>query len=355
MIEEPNPFAIAVSRHTYGFRKAVSAIRWTCDGRRLVTAGDKSALRVFDLDRVSLRDQTHESDGQFFTGHKDEVIEQVASHPHDFNVFATAGHDQRVHVYDLRQGPGPIKRFSTNNPNVTMHWSPNGKTLAIGDSADAIYMLDVHSHAESHLKPADQCDFEVNQVRWDQTGSQLYLVCGDGNIVVKNAKTMDTAYTFGGHRDRCFAIALNPRHSLLAVASLDCTVSVWDADIPACSFVIDRPESGVRSVDYSHNGDYLASGTSSGRIDITRAGSGAQLHAVRGDVGVVDLQWNPKSMLLAYCVEEEFPRSQSAAMPLPPRGYPSLGPPPILPRAFVFGFSRPQGANQMRNATRPSR
>jgi THO complex subunit 3 len=309
-------------------------LRWNCDGTKLAAGGDKSTLRLFDAERLLQRDQTHEADSTILTGHNGNIERIVASPMHSF-LFATAGADRLVNLYDVRASSSPVRGCTTDHPNINMDWSPDGKCLVVGDREDVLYVIDADKMV---IVRKMKQDIEINQMKWNRSGTMLFLACGDGGVELRAWPSMDTNHKLRGHRDRCYSIAYDPTGQRFAVTSNDTCVSVWSAMTFACQFVIDRAVTPVRLADYSHDGRLLAVAGVYPRIDITAAATGGLVRALPTTSSVVDLQWHPQRPLLAYCVEDDVRRPSSAQG----RGYANNV---VVPKTYVYGYPPPPAYN----------
>jgi WD40 repeat protein len=323
-------FSGLATRIAIGHKKAVTALRWTCDGAQLAAGGDKSGIRVFDAERLFQRDQTHDADSRILTGHTNN-IDHIVACPNNPSLLVSAGADKLVNMYDLRSGASPVQACSTDNPNINMDWSPDAKNLVVGDREDNLYVIDV---GKMEIVRRVQRSVEVNQMRWNRSGSLLLLACGDGNVQVMSWPDMVPKHKLRGHRDRCYSVACDPTGQRFAVTSNDTCVSVWSATTFTCQFAIDRADLPMRLADYSSDGKLLATAGVSPRIDVSVASNGGLVHSIATSLSVVDMQWHPKRRMLAYCVEEEIRRLPSAQT----RSYISS---PVPPKTYVYGIPPP--------------
>jgi THO complex subunit 3 len=336
------------TRVVVGHTKAVTALAWTCSGDKLVAGGDGGhgvTLRVFDTERLSARDLHGDRDSDSYTGHS-EPVEAIAASPVQPNLFASAGVDRVVNMYDMRvTGGAPVGSVAIAQPAVSMAWAPRGDYIVVGDREDKLYVIDAEKRVTVRRVPrADSV--VVNQIRWTVDSTKMLQTCGDGIVRIYAWPNMRLLHELRGHSDACYGLAVDPTGHRVAVASTDATVSVWDATTLTSSFCIDRAELAVRLVDYSFDGNFLASASVAGNIDVTAAESGAYVHSIpTPNYRVAAMQWHPKRTILAYCLEED-PRR-----PLPPpaaaRHY-NPAPAPVAPmqsRTFIYGFpASPPGA-----------
>ena len=79
-----------------------------------------------------------------FRGHSD-AVDQLIWHPTDPDLLATASGDRTVRIWDYRSAKS-VTTVNTKGENINITWSPDGKTLAVGNKEDLISFIDVKSH-----------------------------------------------------------------------------------------------------------------------------------------------------------------------------------------------------------------
>lgn len=84
-------------------------------------------------------------------------------------------------------------------------------------------------------------------------------------------------YTFSGHTDRITGLAFNPDLTLLASASADRSVRLWDTNSGELIRTITHHQDIVTGVAFSPDGRWLVSGSRDATISIADVSSGAQL------------------------------------------------------------------------------
>lgn len=120
-------------------------------------------------------------------------------------------------------------------------------------------------------------------------------------ISAENLVSHHVQYVLNEHSQDVTEIEFSPDSSLLASASLDGTVRIWDAFTGKVIHVLSEHNAGVLSVAFSPDGNTLASGAQDGEVILWNVGDGtvneriSRSHPVRA----VDLAFSPDSSLLA--------------------------------------------------------
>lgn len=284
------------TKHFYGHRKSVSAVAWNLNGSRLAAGGDNSAILIWDTDTFESGSRHERRWIYECRGHTNN-IEVVLASPTSPDIFASAGLDCRVNLYDVRTGPNPTVSITTDSTCLFGEWGPDGNSIAIGSSTNNLYLIDCLSQRVTKKIPFDG---EVNQFRWSKDGKRLHLTRGEGCVDVYEWPSMKMITALRGHSNSCMGIACDPLGRFVAVTSLDTCVSTWDATSLTNMFTIDRWETAVQQAEYSFDGKYLALMGDSHYIEITDSSTGTSWYSIPTASKVNYMAWHPRRNLLAY-------------------------------------------------------
>jgi len=278
----------------------VHSIAWNCDGRRLASGGMDKSVCVVSLsnDRLS-KDHT-------YRGHSDSV-DQLVWHPSDPDLLATASGDRTVRIWDYRTAKS-IANVSTKGENINVTWSPDGKSLAVGNKDDLITFVDVKSQK---IRREEQFKFEVNEIAWNKNSDLFFLTNGQGCVHVYHYPEMELQHVLQAHPGNCICIEFDPTGKYFAVGSADALVSLWDVNELACLHTFSRLDWPVRTISFSHDGKLLASASEDLFIDIGHVASGDHVATVPVSSSTFTIAWHPKRYLLAYACDEKYDRDRN--------------------------------------------
>jgi len=222
-------------------------------------------------------------------------------------VLGTASGDKTVRIWDARTGKC-AHAIETRGENINIRWSPDGQHIAVGDKDDNISFVEMR---KCKLLKSIKFACEVNEMAWEATGQLLFLTTGSGTVEIFRYADMlkvsecPAAHTLHAHTANCYCIEFDPRSEHFAVGGADAMVSVWSVRELACVRTCARLEWPVRTLSFSHDCAYLASGSEDLLIDIANVATGEQAHVISSSAPMNSVAWHPTKLLLAFAGDDK--------------------------------------------------
>jgi WD40 repeat protein len=297
-------------RHSH----TVSALGFSGDGKRLISASWDKTARVWDV--ASGREICR------FAGHKDGA--SAAAISPDGTLAASGDMNRTTVLWDARTGK-EIHRVP-DNPNTVfwLRFSADGKRL-VWSSGKAVRIWDVtHWHEERQIKIEEG----VRPVVLSPDGATLAVGCEkNGGIRIFNINDGSLVKTLEGHSKNIFSLAFNSDGSRLVSGAADKTVRIWDVSSGAQLQSVEVPDHWVQPVVFMNDGKSFATGTQDGTVRFFETASGkkiATLQAfVRPDVWVMTMAVSPDGKILTTAGTERAIRLWDAKTlaPIGPAGH----------------------------------
>lgn len=232
-------------------------------------------------------------------------IEQLKWDPTASFSFVSASLDRKVLFWDLRERNNePVASLETQGENINLAWSEDGLYCAVGDKDDNLNFIDVRKFT---VLKRFQFSEEVNEFKWSPSGLFFFMTLGK-DVLVLSWPTMEEYLQLQVHADRCYCLEFDTSGRYFALGGADSVISLWETEYMICTWTVDRLEYPIRTISFSHDGQFIAAGSEDSVIDISDVVNGNQIFAlgVKGATNVVS--WHPSRYLLAYATEEEYSR-----------------------------------------------
>jgi WD40 repeat protein len=219
-------FSIATDTEIY-------TVAWSPDGAVLATGSVSGIITLWDA--ATGQPKTHNSDHTY--GSLDLEWSPGGE------VLAACGSDGGVNLWDTISGTDRIiyPANGEKTPWTSLAWSPDGEMLALGDIAGEITLLDGKSGKETGFFSTGPYGV-INSMAWSPDGRMLaygvdkpvYFVGPDYrvehifDVVLLDAAALQIERTLAGSADYLTGVAWSRDGALLAAASEDGNVRIWN-------------------------------------------------------------------------------------------------------------------------------
>ncbi len=197
----------------------------------------------------------------FFSGHNDSVL-SVAFSPNG-KTLALGSRDNTVIFWDLSTRKTVGKPLTGHKGGVlSVVFSPDGKTLASGSWDKTVILWDVAT-LQPMGEPLRGHEESVLSVVFSPDGKILASGSKDNTVILWDVTTRQpTGKPLTGHKGYVMSVAFSPDARILASGSQDTTVILWDLTTrQPMGEPLTGHEETVYSVAFSPDGKTLASGS----------------------------------------------------------------------------------------------
>ncbi len=245
---------VLAPRQLEGHPGGATAVAFTEDGRRIVTAGVDGALKIWDA----------------ANGSPQRTIDLGASKVTALAVLgqrALTGHeDGGVQLWDLARGErtGQFRRNQASVWSVAFMGEPNRFLAASHDWAVSVWDTRAPNAPVIAIEAHESA---VQAAAYTQIG---FFASGGADRMVKlwDAVSGSSIRTYRGHRDFVSAVAFSPDGSTLASASRDGHVKLWSTASRRLSRTLTRQAGQVGALAFSPAGDLLAAASADGKVRV---------------------------------------------------------------------------------------
>jgi WD40 repeat protein len=196
----------------------VSALAWSPDGSRVISAHDQGTLLLWDVPSGKQI--------RTFKGHEG-IVQSVIFSP-DGKWLVSGSIDRTVRLWDVESGEECGHFGDAADAVKCVAFSPDGRLLAasIGDYEGAVYVWDFKTSRLVGRLPAPKG--RVYQIAFSPDSKLLAGTGGDNALVVWEVATRQERCRFPGHSSGGLALAFAPDGRKIASGSQDTTVMMWE-------------------------------------------------------------------------------------------------------------------------------
>jgi transducin (beta)-like 1 len=293
-----------VSSQTAGNSKAerakeVTAMDWNPSGTLLATGSSDGIARIWDA-KGTLKHKLQK--------HTSHIFVLKWSKSGDYLLSGSA--DKLAIVWDTSSGSvKQVFDFHTQ-PCLDVDWRNNNSFATC--SGDTL----IHVCELGRTKPVVTFSghtSEVNAIRWDPQGQILASCSDDKTAKLWRMDSTKPIQDLKGHDLDIYTLRWSPtgpgsknpsKSPLLATASFDKTVRIWDTTSGNCLQTLDRHEEAVYSISFSPDGEYIASGSLDRCLNIWSVKDGSLVKSHKGSGSINDVSWSSGGERVAACCSD---------------------------------------------------
>ncbi|XP_032421322.1 F-box-like/WD repeat-containing protein TBL1XR1 [Xiphophorus hellerii] len=267
--------------------KDVTSLDWNSEGTLLATGSYDGFARIWTKDG-NLASTLGQHKGPIF----------ALKWNKKGNFILSAGVDKTTIIWDAHTGEAKQQFPFHSAPALDVDWQ-NNNTFASCSTDMCIHVCKLGQ--DRPVKTFQGHSNEVNAIKWDPTGSLLASCSDDMTLKIWSMKQDSCVHDLQAHSKEIYTIKWSPTgpgtnnpsaNLMLASASFDSTVRLWDVERGVCIHTLIRHQEPVYSVAFSPDGKHLASGSFDKCVHIWNTQTGALVHSYRGTGGIFEVCWN---------------------------------------------------------------
>jgi len=284
----------------------VTTLDWSGDGKLLATGSYDGSAKVWTEDGQLLAT---------FDKHRGPIFSLRWNRRGDLLLSGSV--DRTAIVWDLKTQQ-MLQQFELHKaPTLDVDWRPDDSTFATCSTDRSIFVCRVGE--AKPLRLFQEHTDEVNAVRWDPSGSLLASCSDDGTCKIWGLKSESSIFTLADHRKEIYTLKWSPtgkgsrnpqKPLLLATASFDNTVRLWDPQEGRCLFTLAKHTEPVYAIAFHPSGEFLASGSFDRSLIVWSLKDGSPVKTYSGSGSIFELGWNCTGDKVAACfsnsITEDF-------------------------------------------------
>ncbi|MDH5604340.1 MAG: hypothetical protein OEY51_10380, partial [Cyclobacteriaceae bacterium] len=235
------------------------------DDKYLVSGGDSTFINIFDLKNETMPPKTIQV-------HKSHVND-IKFLPDNKSVITTGG-DKRIVKVNIEKGSVEQLGMGTDEYKV-IDVSRNGKYLATGAENGKVELYDLSGSVPVVKVVQSGNNIPVYSLGFSMDENTLAIGDEKGSVVLWNIQLNKEIRRLTSHKSRVSDIEFSENGQLLATASLDGVIHIWVLnEITELPIVLSDNDSYVWDMDFSPDSNYLLAACEDGEVRIWETNPG---------------------------------------------------------------------------------
>mmetsp|Transcript_65853 Transcript_65853/g.155556 ORF Transcript_65853/g.155556 Transcript_65853/m.155556 type:complete len:464 (-) Transcript_65853:40-1431(-) len=276
--------------------KDVTTLDWNLDGSLLATGSYDGNARIWSQQGV-LQMTLKKHTAPIFS----------LQWSKDGEMLLSGSVDKSAVVWDAKTGEAKQQFCLHTAPTLDVDWGLHN-VFATCSTDKTIFVCRVGEQAP--VKTFRGHSNEVNAIKWDPSAALLASCSDDCTAKIWSLKQDEAVHDLQGHSKEIYTIKWSPtgpgtanpsKPLLLATASFDSLIKLWETERGACVTTLRRHTDPVYSVAFSPDGDLLASGSFDRCLHIWSVKDGSLVKTYRGMGGIYEVCWSGPGDKVAAC------------------------------------------------------
>ncbi|WP_413173651.1 eIF2A-related protein [Anabaena azotica] len=258
-----------------GHQSRITKIKFSLDGKLIASASGDKTIKLWNFEGKLL---------QTLTGHG-EQINSISFSPDD-KIIASASADNSIKLWRL-DGSLLATFKGHGEQGRDVNFSPDGKLIASASADKTIKLWQININ-QPQLE-------DINSVSFSK--SQIFAAGWDGKISIWNQGKI---HQFLAHKNIINAVNISPDGKILATASADKSIKLWNSQNYQLIKTITGHQDQVTSISFSPNNQMLVSGSADKIIKLWRLADGKLIKIFTGHTDEVSsVDFSPDNQIIA--------------------------------------------------------